>query len=235
MAFNVGKFNFDLPKPPRVSTDFGQAPRKLDLTAEEAKRVDKIMQYLSKTGLEIDSLFELFNDWQSSKTKSIKRFVLSLSFILTLTIFAGVDITKIHLFNVTVAKGMSTIFLIALAFILISSFLYFRYLENKDWEVHTAKIAFVSNNLERCLELAEEIDDILERNKIESVEVLFNDFKSSFDRFNDDLKAYAAINFYKNELKDTHKSFDLIQKLELGGIYFLGIMSLIAIISSYLR
>ncbi|NGP90253.1 hypothetical protein [Fodinibius halophilus] len=228
---NLGSFNFEMPKP--NIPNLGQPPREIDLSPEEAFKVKKIMSNLASTGLTVDSLFDLFNDWQSNKTKSTKRFVLSFSFILSLTIVAGVNITEIDLFGVSVQDEMSALFLSSLATILVISFFYYIYLQNKDWEVHTAKTSYVDKSLKNCLNMVEQIDDILTKKDIKSAKDLFDDFKSSYDKSNLEFEAYQAIKFYKNNLKDTRKSIDWVEKLELWGICILNFLALIAIITSF--
>jgi hypothetical protein len=236
MAFNFGKLNnFELPEPgkPNFNNKLYEAPREIDLTPEEATSVNQIIDSLTTTGLTVNSLFKLFNEWQSNKTKSVKRFVLSFPFILTLTIVAGVNITDINLFGVSVQQGMATVFLSSLVIILIFSFVYYLYLQSKDWKLYLAKIDSVNDSLERCVNITEKIDEIINDNGIESVEYLFDDFKGTFDKSNSDIEAYNAIKFYKNKLKNTRKNFKRIETIEFVGICLLNLLGLAAIIISF--
>jgi hypothetical protein len=233
-AGSLGGFNFELPK---IESNFEMPgfdpPRRIPLNNEDEKKINSIITVLSNSGINIDSLYSLFNDWQSSKTKSVKRFVLSLSFILSLTFVAGIPITDIDLFGLSVAEGYGNMFLSAVLAIHLMSFAYFVYLRRNDLKVNEAKLSSLKKGLESCLKMMEFVDEIVEREKLPSVKFLFNDFKSQMHSNDSDIEAYEGLKFYEDKLKKHHKSFEWIEWLEIGLICLLGILALISIVISF--
>jgi len=237
MPINAGSFgglSFDLPKiESNIAMPGFEPPRKIPLNNDDQKKINSIITVFSNSGINIDSLYALFNDWQSSKTKAVKRFVLSLSFILSLTLVAGIPITDIDLFGLSVAEGNGNIFLSAVLVIHVLSFVYFVYLRRNDLKVNEAKLSSLKKGLESCLKMTEFVDKIVEREKLPSVRFLFNDFKSQMHSNDSDIEAYEGLKFYKEKLKKPHKSFELVEWLEIGLICGLGILALISIVISF--
>lgn len=239
MAFEIGDLgNFGKMKLPKstatsITPNLGQAPREIDLTKEEEQKVEEVKEIFFISDLTVESLFNLFNDWQSNKTKATKRFVLSVSFILSLTIFAGVNITEIDLFGVSVADGMEEYFLGSLSLIIIMTFAYYDYLRRNDLKVHKAKISAVSDNLEVWVNNAEELEKIVSENNLGSVKILLDDFRSTFAHGYPEYEAFKAIKFYQDNLKNPRKSHELLNSIEFYGMYILGLTGLLAIIFSF--
>ena len=237
MSFKFGDFKFpdmNLPKyePPEIN--YGQAPRKIQLKEKDEKRIEKIIQILNASNINLPSINKFFNDWQSAKTKSMKRFVLSISFILTLAYIAGINITEVDLFGVIVTEGREIIFLSSLLVIHICSFIYHLYLRSIDWDVHQANIIPVEAELENYENLIDEVDEIVEKYKISSPEVLFDDFSAPITSMHDTVfETYSAIKFYIQNLKKPHDKSFRGDMAELFVIWALGVMGLFAIIFSF--
>ena len=228
---NFTGMNFSRLEPPNYN--FGQPQRKLPLNTEEQETVIEAISLFESSGINHTTIFDLFKDWQSDKTKSVKRFVLSISFILSLSIFAGVNLVEIDLFGVSVADGMENIFLFALIVILICSFFYYEYLTRTDQKIHEAKVDSVKIGTEKYLNLVDEIDRIIEKKKIKSIETLFDDFKWTMHQSTRDLEAYNALKFFRNKLEKPKKSYEWGESIERIVIYILGITALISILSSF--
>lgn len=242
MSFDTGNLgNFHVPHIPNPESraiqnqiaNLGEPPRDIELPDDHEEIVEKAKETLSYVNVTKESIFTVFNEWQSNKTKSLKRFVLSFSFILSMSLVAGINITEIDLFGVKVHEGMETIFLVVLIIILFIAFAYYEYLLRHDLKIHNAKIKSVKDALDECSDLVIKLDEIVEENSnIISVEVLLRDFWGMHDK-GDDLKSYEAINFYNKELKNPEENYDLIELLEAVGIYTLGFIALWAIILSF--
>jgi len=237
MAFKLGGLSIpdmELPKFDPPDYNYGQAPRKIQLTDKEEKRIEKIIQILDVSDVDLPSIYNFFKEWQSSKTKSMKRFVLSISFVLTLAFIAGVSITDVDLFGVIVAEGREIIFLSSLIAIHICSFIYHLYLRSIDWDVHQANIIPVEAELKKYEDLIDEIDEIVEKQNIRSVEALFDDFRAPITSMHSSEEdTYKAIKFYVRNLKKSHDKVFWGDMAELFVIWALGVMGLFAIIFSF--
>lgn len=237
MSFKFGDFKFpdmNLPKyePPEIN--YGQVPRKIQLKEKDEKRIEKIIQILNASNIDLPSIKKIFNDWQSAKTKSMKRFALSISFVLTLAFIAGINITEVDLFGVIVAEGREIIFLISLLVIHICSFFYHLYLRSIDWEVHQANIIPVEAELKKYENLIDEVDEFVKKYKIKSAEVLFDDFSTPITSLHDTtFETYNAIKFYTQKLKKPHGKSYWGDMAELFVIWVLGVNGLLAIIFSF--
>tara|TARA_R110000868_G_scaffold351981_2_gene613205 strand:- start:7700 stop:8413 length:714 start_codon:yes stop_codon:yes gene_type:complete len=237
MDFNFLNYkppSFELPEQVLVNpTRIGDAPREIPLEQEEEKRVEEIKNYFRSSNISIDSLYSLFNDWQSDKTKSVKKFILSFSFVLSLAIVAGVNITEIDLFGVTVSDSRSTIFLITFSFIHLISFWYFEYLTRTDLKIHAARLSIVKDHLLEFVEFTKEIDQIVKKNNIESADKLFDDFRDLMDQGGYAINTYEAIKFYEKRLRNPEMSNSRLEIIEMIVIYFLGVVALLSILNSF--
>lgn len=239
MTFNIGdlglpKRNFSVP-----TTEFTNpfdAPRKIDLRPQDERDVEAIKEALSKSGLTTQKLFDLFKEKYSEKMKAIKKFVISISFLLSLTLVAGVNITEVNLFGVEVLPGMESIFLGSILFIHFISYSYFMYLSGNDAELHEAMISNVKKSTNSYLDFSKKLDELVHKYKLSSVDELLDDFRESatvFSSNEEDIKAYEALKFYEKKLMNTHRGFEWVEKLELLAIMGLYILGLIAIILSF--
>lgn len=239
MTFNIGDLglperNFSVPSTEYINPF--DAPRKIDLSPQDEKDVEAIKEALSKSGLTTQKLFDLFKEKYSDKTKAIKKFVISISFLLSLTLVAGVKITKVNLFGVEVLPGMENIFLGSILFIHFITFTYFMYLSGNDSELHEAMISRVKKSTKSYLDFSNKLDDIAHKYKLSSVEELLDDFRENATVFNsndEDIKAYEALKFYEKKLMNTHRGFEWVEKLELLAVMGLYTLGLIAIILSF--
>lgn len=238
MAFNFGNIGASNLGEPRleaqaITPNIGPK-RKISLTEEEEERVQNIKDIFGWSGFDTELLYNFFREWQSSKTKSVKRFVLSFSFILSLSYLAGVAITDIDLFGVEVADGREILFLSSLILIHIISFFYFYQLSSIDWDVHLSKINPVEESLEKYIKLSHEIEKIVRDNNISSVEALFDDFRNTLTDMNsDEIGTYDAIKFYEENLKRSHDKIMLGEYAESIAIYLLVLTGLISIVCSF--
>ncbi|MEX0905100.1 MAG: hypothetical protein WD028_05240 [Balneolaceae bacterium] len=178
----------------------------------------------------------IINRTQVDKTKAVKKFVLSVSFLLSLTLVAGVNITEIHLFGVEVLPEMEYMFLGSILFIHLATFAYFIFLRGNDIELHSAMISRVKKATESYLDFSKKLDEIVLNYELPSVEELLDDFRENATVMNpndEDIVAYQALKFYEKELKNTHRGFEWIEQLEILAVWGLYITGLIALILSF--
>ncbi len=238
MATDSGRFQLSerqIPYSPTFTNPLA-ASREIDLRPQDERDVESIRKALSNSGLNTQKLFDLFRDRYTDKTKSVKRFVLSLSFLLALTLFAGVNITEINLFGVEVSLGMENMFLGSILFVHLVSFSYFMYLRENDTELHEAMISRVKKSTNSYLDFSKKLDEIVHKYELKSVEELLDDFRENATVFNsndEDIKAYEALKFYEQKLMNTHQGFEWVEKLEILAIWGLYISGIVAIILSF--
>jgi hypothetical protein len=211
----------------------GGPPRKIPLTDEEVEIVYEAKKKFDSLNMDVDSLFEFFNDWQSSKTKSVKRFTISLSFLLTLALIAGVNIIDNELFRVQVSEGREILFSFALLVIHFGSFFYYTYLKSIDLDVHNAKVSTREKSINESVGLMQEIEKIISDNEIPSASYLFKDFTSPIlSMHSNEAEVYEALKFYEEKLKKSNKRRKLGEKAEYFLLYILYSSALTAIICS---
>ncbi len=242
MAFKIGEIvdfsrMVEIPQLELPKIDMGGAPRKIDLSSKEEEMVRNFKAWVNFADFELtkESLFNFFNEWQSDKLKSVKRFVLSLSFILSFAFIAGVDLTNLELFGLEIAEDMTVTFLVSLLLILFISLGYYEFLRRKDLSLHKARIKSTESGLLICLDFVKQIDKLIKsRNDIYSAKYLLNDFHSNLDIQTHDLTTYKAIKFYGENLESLDKQNSFIERIELIVIYAFGLLSVLAITNSFL-
>ena len=219
--YNLNTHKLGIPSIEVPTSDFpdqefalGTPPREIDLDPEDEKKIEAISLKLSESGLTREAPFRFFNEWQSGKQKSVKRFVLSLSFVITLSAIAGADITDINIFGTTVQDGREPYFFMAMILVLCMSFWYYEFLRKNDSEVQSARNKVTADNLESGFEMVSFVESIVEKYNIRSAEALFDDFSSPIND-EGDYEAYLAIKYYQNNLDKPNNRRSLSEWMEL--------------------
>lgn len=214
---------------------YDQTPkREIKLSDAKEKRVKEALDYFETNSLYETELLKLFEDWQSDRTKSIKKFLLSLISVLSLTVFAGINILEVRLFNITVADGYQYLFLCAFICVIAGLFYYYEINLWRDKKVNDSNLKVFMESLQRSDQYLEEIDEILEKKGI-TIEQLINDFDDSsslLQKKSSPLRGYRLMKFYKNDLEEPHTTDLKIYRFEITGLYFLGLLSVLTIIRS---
>ena len=198
-------------------------PRKIDLPEEDVVTVVESIDILKKSRSKQEQLFDIFDDWQTKRTLTTKRVLVSTSVIVFAASWIGIDYMDLSFFGLKIANGSPQRFIIfVLASILLSG-LFYEFSRRIDLSVRKAKIANVSQDLDALKKPVEDIDSVLERNNISSFRKLYFDFESSLSANNEHhaINAFNAMHFYRKHLVGTNRGLNLIASTELVIIYLI--------------
>lgn len=223
---------------PIVSSDsssFNSSPkREIEMTASEEDRVKKAFHFFEYNSFNQSELLEIFEDWQSDRTKSIKKFLLSILTVLSLTAVAGINILEVELFNISVADNYEYWFLSILLMLIVGLFCYYEINLFRDKKVNDSKLEAFINTLHGSDHYLEEIDNILNLKNV-TIEQLIEDFQDSFivaQQNSSPLVGYRTMKFFKNKLKKPFSTDLKIFRFEISALYFIGLLSGLSIVRS---
>jgi hypothetical protein len=211
-------------------------PSKYNISEDEAAKFKFIIQSFEKSSIETEKLFDLFTEWQSLKTRSLKRFVLTLSFLLTLAFFIEMDISVIEPLGLSVEDANQTAFLISLMIIHVTMLPYYFYQRSVDLNVKKAKVLHFSEDLEEFLDSSEKIEEFMNEKSIPSFRVLIKEVTGNITFTKSSRKSqqvYEAVSFFKEKLKKEKAKSDLAEKAEAIIIVGLWVFGIITVVSSF--
>ncbi len=213
----------------------GKAPRRYNISDEEVKIVEQAYNKFSRSTLETEKLFDLFKEWQSLKTRSLKRFTISLSFLLTFAWIVKIDITDIEPLGLNISGADQVLFLIILAIIHIATFVLYRVQRSIDLNINKAEISLFEEELKELLKISSTLGKIIEEERAPSIRKLIHDVKGAYgtNSINDVLKLNKALSFFKDKLQKQQTKRDAIEILETVVIYGLAIAALMSILVSF--
>jgi|GEM_PF-1338440 uncharacterized membrane protein len=222
-------------KPLASPVSFDNPPkREIELSEVEENRVKEALNYFETNSLYEAELIKLFDDWQSDRTKSIKKFLLSILTVLSLTVFAGINILEVELFSITVAEGYQYLFLAIFLIVLGSLFCYYEINLQRDKKVNDSNLKVFMKALKRSSQYLGVVDTILKKKRI-TIEQLVYDFEEVSlvtRQKSSPIRGYKLMKFYKMDLEKPFKTDLNIYRFELTGLYFLGLLSILTILRS---
>jgi len=210
--------------------------KKSSLTSEEEKDMNRTLTLFNQAPVEMEQFFELFNEWQSLKTRSLKRFVLSLSFILTISLIVGMKITEIDLFGISVNEGNEVWFLSFLIIIHVCSFSYYWYHRSVDQNVSSAKVGYLKDNLSEYIQLTKSIDKIISKKKATRLTEFWEGaagVEPTSSYINKIEGTYKAISFFNEKLSKEFNKINWAESIKKALIWILAITGLVSIFCSY--
>jgi hypothetical protein len=212
-----------------------KGPRKYKISDKEAETVEEAYNKFGRTSIETEKLFDLFKEWQSLKTRSLKRFVISLSFLLTFAWIVNIDITDIKPLGLNVSEADQALFLIALLIIHTAAFVFYRVQRSIDLNINKAEISLFEEELKELLKISIILDKIINEKRAPSIQALINDVKGHYgtNNLSKVQKMYKAVSFFKKRLQREQHKRDIIEKLETILIYGLAITALSSILVSF--
>jgi len=222
---NASQFKAPFDNPPK---------REIEMSESDEKIVKEALDYFESNSIYENELLKLFEDWQSNRTKSIKKFLLSLTSVLSLTVFAGINILKVELFNITVVDDYEYLFLIVLFLVIVGLFYYYEINLWRDKRVNDSNLKVFMNALQRSDLYLEDVDTILNEKGI-TIEQLVEDFEDNslaIQQKSSPLRGYRLMKFFKNDLEEPFTTDLNIYRFELSGLYFLGLLSTLTILRS---
>lgn len=209
---------------------------KFKLTGDEQEKVDEIIQYFTDASLNYKSLYELFEDWQTPKTRAIKKFLITIITILSFGFVSGVDLRQISLLGVPTQEVSIFHFLIAITLILIISYAYYILQNLIDKNVAEARIKTVKNELKVCSKFVAKLEEIVKSYEVDSVEEIIksNTPRKTLLSDNSPLNVFESIVHYKSELEAPNISNKFLNLIEKWGITFMFSISLIYVYKTVL-
>ncbi|MDZ7767206.1 MAG: hypothetical protein U5K00_22800 [Melioribacteraceae bacterium] len=139
--------------------------RKEILTVDEERTNKKAYRKLGQTNIDEEKPFELFKEWQSRKTRSIKRFVLSLSFLLTFAWIVNINIYEIQPLGLNVSEVNEKRFLGFLLVIHVVTFIYYRVQRSIDLNIKKARISLFEEDLNELINHSDFFENLISKGK----------------------------------------------------------------------
>lgn len=214
--------------------DPGAAPHKIPLSEEDRSRVESAMEQLSQSGLDVQRVFDLFQDWQSRRTLLAKRFFGSSAVIVGAVMWVGMDLSKFSFLGVTVEDGSLTRFIMFLLAFIVVSGVFFESSRRIDRRVQRANVARVRDELVNLGPVVDQLDEMAARYDIESVDDLLYDSREGIGTMTSDIDAYDAVKFYQSHLKGAGVGLSLIERAELLAVYALALYALWSLVAIWI-
>lgn len=224
-----------IPEATGINSSFDNSPkREIEMSESEEKKVEEALDYFETNSLYEEEFLKIFEDWQSDRTKSIKKFLLSLISVLSLTVFAGINILEVRLFNITVAEGYQSLFLSTFICVIAGLFYYYEVNLWRDKKVNDSNLKVFMESLQRSDQYLKEIDQVINKtgSTIEQLVEDFDDNSLVVQNKSSPLRGYRLMKFYKNDLEEPHTTDLKIYRFEITGLYFLGLLSILTIVRS---
>ena len=219
---------------PRIPDPF--APRReIKLSQEDITTVTESIAILEKSRSTQEELFEIFDDWQTKRTLTTKRILVSTSVIVSAASWIGIDYTDLTFFGLKIAHGNPERFIIFILAIIFFSGLFYEVSRRIDASVRKAKIANVSQDLEGLKKPVKAIDSVMQRNNIKSFQYLYYDFESSASKVNQKshaINAFNAVNFYRKHLEGANRKLNWLSLTELVITYLIAMYASIVLVYS---
>lgn len=225
--------NITNPMPKYV--DHMAPPRRIAMSQEDTVIVNDSIASLKKSSSKKEKLFQIFDDWQTKRTLTAKRILMSTSIIVAAASWIGIDYMDLSLFGLKIASGNPQRFIIFILFTILLSGLFYEVSRRLDLTVRKAKIINVSQDIETLKEPVEALDLVMKRNNISSFRKLYFDFQSLHNQDHDAIHAFNAVHFYRKHLEDANKGFDVLAVTELVMIYLIAGYACIALTYSLLN
>jgi len=193
--------------------------RQIKLSDADEQAAYTARKALSEFGLTIDQVFKVFRDWQSRQTVTAKRLLASSAMIFAAMTWIEMDLSEISFFGLEVSStGAAKFSIFASAFIIVSGIM-FEWCRRIDLAVRRANIEILRKNLQAGEKMVAELDALVARCKISSVDELFDDFRERLTVDISDIQSYDAIRFYKTYLKRAGTGLRIVESAELLIVY----------------
>ncbi len=203
-----------MPSIPRIY-DPTEPKRELEIHGEDETIIYEAINKLDKSNLKTEDLFELFSDWHTKKTLTVKRVFVSTSILVAAAAWIGIDYTDLSLFGLKVANGSPDKFIIFILLSIVISGIFYEFSRRIDGSVRKAKINHINNDLKSLVQPVKTIDGAMERNNIDDFSDLYFDFRSSMGRpKHDAIDVYRAVKFYKKNLSKAGVGLTVVTIME---------------------
>lgn len=205
------------------------------LTDKQTKEINKLRNELGTLELDCDVLFKLFDEWQSLKTRSLKRFTITLSFILTLGLVTGTDIMTAKPLGIEFTGEDPTCFLIVLLIVHVGVFIYFLYQRLVDSNVRKTRLKLSIKEFYKNKNLKSSVYKVIDEVAVNDLSELLSLANAStlnkFDRMA--IKTFDTIIFYEDNLEQQRKKAEVGEVIETIIIGFIAVLGAIFIFLSF--
>lgn len=209
------------------------APRReIPLSREEVATVGKSIAILKKSRSNQEKLFEIFDDWQTKKTLTAKRILVSTSIIVVAASWIGIEYKDLSFFGLKIASGSPERFIVFILMTILLSGFFYEISRRIDLAVQKAKIKNVSQDLKVLKKPVDDIGSVMKRNNISSFSDLYFDFQSLGTTDRDAINAFNAVHFYREYLVGANQGLNVLAVIELGITYLISGSACVALLYS---
>lgn len=211
-----------------------ESDREIEMSKEDESLADDSIRKLDESSLDTKDLFDVFDDWQTKRTLTSKRILVSTSVLVSSASWVGIDYTKLTFFGMKVADGAPIKFLLFIIAVILLSCAFYELSRRVDLSVRKAKIAHVDRDLKELIEPFNEIKGVMERNGINSVANLYFDFRSAISNGSkhNAIDVFRAIEFYREHLSRADMGLRVVTMGEQAIIYLVAAYAVVALINS---
>lgn len=176
--------------------------REINLSETDELTVQDALASLGRASSKTEKLFDVFAEWQSRRTYTMRRVLITSILVILVSAWVGVDYKEISILGLQVSNGNMQHFLIFLIAAVLASAVVYAASIGIDLTVRKAKIGYVSSEMKSLKACVATIDDILHRNEVDSFSDLYFDFVSALQNpgRHDAIDAYRAVKFYSERL-----------------------------------
>jgi hypothetical protein len=207
-----------------------------ELTEPEKNEITQSLQKFGNSVIEIERLFDLFSAWQSLKTRSLKRFVISSSLFFSLSFLLKLDITRIDLFGFNFEDADPFLFQTSLLVILSGSYLYYLFQRSIDKNVKQAKISALKDDLNHLIQLSDLLEKYIAKSQYKNIRSLISKSIGAVPLTGHQRKSievFNAVVFFKKQLQKEEKKYNWAEKIENILLFLLFALAMIAIIFGF--
>lgn len=205
--------------------------RKLKIPEEDVIIINNAINELDESSLKTEDLYEIFYDWQTKKTLTLKRLFLSTSVLVASATWIDIDYTNLSIFGLEVAEGSPKNFIVFILTIIILSGLFFQISRWIDTSIRKSKVTYITSALSNLDKEYNNITRVMERNKIESFNELYYDFRSALNSpGHNAIDVFRAVKFYKKNLTKARAGLSFITVSEYSIIYGVALFAAIVLV-----
>ncbi|GAA4353730.1 hypothetical protein [Kangiella taiwanensis] len=200
-----------------------EAERKLPISSKNIEAVSAAIKTLRSSGLTSNKLLSIFEGWQSKRTVSTRRFLLSACILILGSAWVGVELSESSFLGIRLQSGNELKFnILLLAIVIITIVLYF-FSWKVDYSIRNTQIERALEVIKPCIATRDELNRVAaETEGCNSAQELLDDFRRGVNPDYSDSDALEAINLYSENLSSPHKTLNFIEWCEVWVIFSLG-------------
>jgi hypothetical protein len=202
------------------------AKRKLSISSKNTVIVNAAIKTLRRSGLTSNNLLRIFEGWQSKRTVSTRRFLLSACILILGSAWIGVELSESSFLGIRLQSGNELKFNTFLLAIVVIAIVLYLLSWKVDYSIRNTQIERALEVIKPCIATRDELNSVAaETEGCNSAHELLDDFRVRLNPDYSDSDALDAINLYTENLSSPHKTLKSIEWCEFWVISLLGVLT----------